>query len=153
MSKKKVEDSIHLRAVRYGVKYPHGFSFGKIEKWYKTERPNDWKVVRKFLLLALSNNDKALNQVTPYILLEKAEAGNEGTSQFILTYEAYFNYLNYLELVESRKNARGAFWIAFVAITISVVAMGASIYYSRKQIDAPVKIDEQQFQQLIQTRL
>lgn len=113
----KLEDSIHLRAVRYGYKRPNGFLYKDIAEHYR-RRKEEWEVVRKFLMDAWRNHTEGVNLNTPYSLLEKK--ANIDDCPFILSYEAYFNYLDYLELVEARKNARQAFWMSLVAILIAL---------------------------------
>jgi hypothetical protein len=146
---KKDEDSIHLRAVRWGFKKPNGFGYTEIEKHY-SKREQEWEVVKVFLMNARRNKDASTNLNTPYMVLKTTGSGdNEAT--FTLNYDAYFNYLDYLELVMAQRNARSAFWTAIIAIFISIVATGISIYYSQKQIESPVKMEAGQYHQLIET--
>lgn len=146
--KKRLEDSIHLRAVKYGVKYPHGFSIEQIRKWYE-QRPQDWSVISEFLYAARKNKDAGFNLVTPFLLLEKKHGS--AIDEYMLSYEAYFNYLDYLELVEARKNARSAKWYAIAAIAIAVVTTLVSIHYSRKEIQSQTEMETGQYQRLIET--
>ncbi|OGI16350.1 MAG: hypothetical protein A2Z52_00675 [Candidatus Moranbacteria bacterium RBG_19FT_COMBO_42_6] len=144
------ENSIHLRAVKYGYQRPNGFMYDGIKKHY-SKRPNEWGVVKKFLVDASENQRTGQNQNTPFILLERSGNLNYDQAKYTLSYEAFFNYLDYLELMEARKNAQSAFQTAIIAITISVIAMAVSIYYSIKQINSPVKIDVGQYQKIIDT--
>ena len=126
--KGKLEDSIHLRAVRFGAEHQHGFTYAEIEKKYKTHRPKDWKVVDEFLNEAVNNKSykESVQRVTPFVVLDWGKNGNDRV--FILSYEAYFNYLDFLELVQARKNANSAFLTALVALAISIFGMGASFF-------------------------
>ena len=147
--KEKGENSIHLRAVRYGFQRPNGFSYNEIEHHY-SRRADEWGVVKVFLHNARRNNDVSTSLNTPYMVL-KTTGSSDNEATFTLNYDAYFNYLDYLELMMARRNAMSAFWTAIIAIVISIVAMGISIYYSQKQIESPVKIDAEQYQKLIET--
>jgi hypothetical protein len=145
---KKIHESIHLRAVKYGYERPNGFSYEKIEKHY-SNRVDEWEVVKESLQEAINNKLQAgITRVTPFVLLQRP-AGDIKGYIFTLSYEAYFNYLEYLELVEARQNSRQSFWLSFIAIVLSLITLSASIYYSNKQIDSPAKVDENQFQQLL----
>lgn len=143
----KKEDSIHLRAVKYGYERPNGFLYKDIQRHY-SKREKEWEIVKEFLHVAENNKSAGLNHVTPYILLKRNGTYIENCL-FNLSYEAYFNYLDYLELVESRKNAKSAFWTAIIAILISIVTLGFSIYFSLKSIHSSIKIDSQQLKQII----
>jgi len=144
----KDEDSIHLRAVRYGFKHPNGFSFIEIEKHY-SKRLQEWGVINTFLLNARKNISIGTSLNTPFVALTSRE-DKPRESTYTLSYEAYFNYLEYIELLETRKNARAAFWTAIIAIFISIVTMIITIYYAQKQIDTPVTHDPQQYQSLLE---
>ena len=140
----KEEDSIHLRAVRYGYLRPDGFSYKEIERHY-SKRHTEWEVVKLLLHHARRNKDTGTNLTTPYAVLKTTGSADEEAT-FTLSYEAYFSYLGYLEFVMARRNARAAFWTAIVAIAISILTMAVSIYYSQKQIGSPVKMDLGQYQ-------
>jgi len=149
MIEEKIEDSIHLRAVRYGAERPNGFSYTDIQRHY-SKRSSEWEVVNVFLLAAKRNKESGLNTTTPFQVLRNRGSADENTD-FILSYEAAFNYIDFLELQQARQNARSAFWTALMAIVISIVGMCFSIYFSQKQIDAQVEIDTEQYQHLIET--
>lgn len=144
----KIEDSIHLRAVRYGAEHPNGFSYTDIQHHY-SKRSAEWEVVKVFLLAAKKNKESGLNITTPFQVLNNRGSADENTD-FILSYEAAFNYIDFLELQQARQNARSAFWTALAAITISMVGMGTSVYFSQKQIESSTKLDSNQFYELIQ---
>ncbi len=147
---KEEEDSIHLRAVKYGYQRPNGFSYNDIQHHY-SKRLVEWEVVRVFLYDARENKGAGGRNIpTPFLLL-KTTGIPVDTTTYTLSYEAYFIYLDYLELVMARKNARSAFWMAIIAIGISIAGMRISIYFSQKQIESPVKVDAEQYQKIIET--
>lgn len=122
--KARVEDIIHLRAVRFGALHPHGFSYENIQKKY-SERPKDWQVVKAFLHDAWDNYHNKRYRPTPFQFFDKVEGGN-GSSEhsiYILNYEASLNFLDYVELIETRENARSAHWYAFIAIVLNIVTL------------------------------
>jgi len=124
--KKKEEDSIHLRAVRYGYQRPNGFSYKEIERHY-SRRPAEWEVVKVFLHNARRNSDVNTSLNTPFMVL-KTTGGGDNEAIYTLNYDAYFSYLGYLEFVMARRNARTAFWTAIVAIVISAVGALKVLY-------------------------
>lgn len=141
-NQEKEEDSIHLRAVKYGYLHPNGFSYKAIAHHY-SKRPAEWEVVKEFLHVAQNNKDAGLNHTTPYVLLHRYATSIE-ESVFVLSYEAFFNYLDYLELQQARKSAQDANFYARVAIGIATLAFIVSVIFSIWQINHPVKIDESQ---------
>ncbi len=120
--RQKLEDSVHLRAVKYGYKKPSGFSYKEINKHY-SKRPKDWTVVKEFLSVAHKNYHSGLNHTSPFMHLKCEGNKNIDLCRYVLSYEAYFNYFEYLELVEARRNARNATIMAFISILIAVSAM------------------------------
>ncbi|MBT6049643.1 MAG: hypothetical protein HOG49_22820 [Candidatus Scalindua sp.] len=62
--------------------------------------------------------------------------------------DAYFRYLEYIELKEARSSSKTATYFAIIAITISIIAMGFSIYFSYKQLISPTKIEAAQFEKI-----
>ncbi len=48
------EDMIHLRAIKYGMKFPNGCMYKNFEDHYG-RRPNDWKIVSEFFREAYNN--------------------------------------------------------------------------------------------------
>lgn len=125
-SKEKEEDSIHLRAVRYGYQRPNGFSYKEIEHHY-SRRPAEWEVAKAFMQDARKNKDMGTHLTTPFMML-KAIGSTEAGAKYTLSYEACFSYLGYLEFVMARRNARTAFWTAIVAIVISAVGALKVLY-------------------------
>jgi len=68
----------------------------------------------------------------------------------IMNMEAYFRLLEHEELKEARQSSKEARKYAIIAICISIIAMVISIIFSIIQIITPTKIDNTQFQKLIQ---
>jgi hypothetical protein len=150
VKRNKAEDTIHLRAIKYGIKFPNGFMYSDI-KYHYSKRPSEWTIVNEYLNEAWNNKNSITGRVTPFVLLEMMGNGNADQSKYTLSYEAYFNYLGYLTLLETRKNSRIAFWTAFAAIFISVLSLIVSIYYQKKQLNMPTKVNQAQFQELIRS--
>ncbi len=69
---------------------------------------------------------------------------NADQSKYTLSYEAYFTYIGHL-------SSKRALKIAICAIIISILVLGAAVYYSQKQLDSPIKIDPNQFHELLQS--
>ncbi|MFA6285158.1 MAG: hypothetical protein WC643_01350 [Parcubacteria group bacterium] len=137
---KKEEDSIHLRAVKYGYLHPNGFSYKGIAHHY-SKRSAEWEVVKEFLHVARNNKDAGLNHITPFVLLQRNGSAIDD-SIFVLSYEAFFNYLDYLELQQARKSAKDANFYARIAIGIAALAFIMSALLSLWQINHPIKINK-----------
>lgn len=120
------EDTIHLRAIKYGIKFPNGFMYPAI-KYHYSKRPHEWMIVDEYLKEAWNNKNGISSGVTPFVLLEKMGNGNADQSKYTLSYEAYFSYLGYLTLLETRKNSKIVFWTALVAIFIGIISLIISI--------------------------
>lgn len=142
IKQEKEEDSIHLRAVKYGYEHPNGFSYKSIAHHY-SKRLAEWEVVKEFLHVARNNKDAGLNHITPFVLLQRNGSAIDD-SVFVLSYEAFFNYLDYLELQQARKSAKDANFYARIAIGIATLAFVMSALFSIWQINHPIKIDENQ---------
>jgi len=128
VGKENEEDMIHLRAIKYGIKFPSGFMYKHFKKHYE-KRGNDWKVVDEFFQEAYNNKNSVSSRTTPFVLLEKIGNGNADEAKYILSYEAYFNYLGY-------RSSKKAIWAAVIAVGINVLVLFLSalaIYYSQKQ--------------------
>jgi hypothetical protein len=76
----------------------------------------------------------------------------QGGNKLFMDMDAYFKLLEYVELTEARKSATTATRFASIAIVISILSMGASIYFSKLQLDTPTKIDESQFELIKQLK-
>ncbi|GEM_PF-4745298 len=129
--KSKEEDSIHIRAIRYGVKYPNGFMYADIKHYY-SKRLSEWAIVDEFLNEAWNNKKGVTNRITPFVLLEKMENGNIEQSKYTVSYEAYFAYLQY-------RNAKAARYWSIVAIVIAALSMLGSIVFSILEITSCAK--------------
>lgn len=145
IEKEKLEDSIHLRAIKYGRQYPNGFMYADIEHHYSRRR-EEWQIVKKFLHDAWNNYDQGISQITPFVLLEKMGNLSADNSKYTLSYEAYFNYLDYEELQQARYNAREAQRSSTIAICIAIMSMIISGALSLWQINNPVSLDQDQYQ-------
>lgn len=128
----RIEDIIHLRAVRFGALHPHGFSYQDIEKRY-SKLPKDWEVVKTFLNDAWDNYHGNYHRPTPFQYFGKIEGmnGNADKSIYILNYEASFNFLDYMELIETRENARNAHFYAVIAIGLNVITLGLTVNWNK----------------------
>jgi len=145
----KIEDSIHLRAVRYGAERPNGFSYTDIQHHY-SKRSAEWEVVKVFLLAAKKNKESGLNITTPFQVLNNRGSADENTD-FILSYEAAFNYIDFLELQQARQMSTDAHRSSTNAIKIAIATMVISSLLAIWQIFSPVVLDRSQYEHLIQT--
>jgi hypothetical protein len=64
--------------------------------------------------------------------------------EFFLEHSGYFNLLQHEELVSARESASQAIWFASIAILVSILSMGASIFYSNLQLKTPTEISSDQ---------
>lgn len=143
------EESIHLRAVRFGYEHRNGFLYSDIKAKYETHRKEEWKLVDEYLTEAYLNKEEGRNQTTPFILLEKRGNGNKDQCLYALSYEAYFHYLEYQELIETRRTAETAKKQSTQAIVVAIVTLLASIIFSIWSIMTPVKLEKHQYKNFI----
>lgn len=68
--------------------------------------------------------------------------------KFLIRRDAYFNALDFEELQQARQSSKQAQWWAIIAILISIISLGVSIYFSNKQLHNASRIDEVQLKQL-----
>jgi len=67
---------------------------------------------------------------------------------YYLTFEAISSYYDYLELKEARETSKKAFNFSITAIIISLTTLLISVYYSHKQINTPISIEEKQINEI-----
>jgi len=65
-----------------------------------------------------------------------------------LNEDAYFKLLEYEELKNAQKSALSATRFAIIAIIISIIVAGFSIYYSNKQLNSPIVIEKSQLKEI-----
>jgi hypothetical protein len=53
---------------------------------------------------------------------------HEKKQEWVLRPEAYFSYLQYLEFCHSIKNSKQSYWMAVVAIVVSLIGVSLSIF-------------------------
>lgn len=136
-----IEDSIHIRAVRFGAARPNGFLYKEIREWYETKREEEWEIVKEFLHEASNNKHNSDSQrVTPFVLLKHASHPDEGI--YTLSYEAAFNYLDLVELKETRKMANDANRTATNAIRLTILSMAIASVLTLWQIFIPESVDQ-----------
>jgi len=136
----KKEDTIHLRAIEYGMRFHSGFMYEYFRKHYE-RRDSDWRVVNEFFNEAYNNKNGLSSRVTPFVLLEKMGNGNCDQSKYILSYEAYFNYLAY-------RNSKISNRIAIFALSITVLFSMVSVlnvYKNNRQFDTNDRINKTEY--------
>jgi len=67
---------------------------------------------------------------------------------FFIETHGYFDLLQHEELKSARNSSLVATWIAIIAIFISFVSTGFSIYYANKQLESDITIEKNQFEEL-----
>jgi len=85
-----------------------------------------------------------LSRESFHIYIEGGEAWKDAP-HYINT-EGYFKLLEYRELREARASSKEARIYAIVAIIISIITLGISIYFSNKTLNQDVRIDRSQFE-------
>jgi len=73
--------------------------------------------------------------------------------KYVIRYNAFIDYLKYLELEQAKqsaedakKTANRAKWLAIISIIFAFITIGLSIFFSIKQLNAPMKIEKMQFE-------
>lgn len=90
------------------------------------------------------NNTNLSNVMNQYFSLF-----SQNPLKYSLKLDAYFYLLEYEELQDARASSKQANWWAIIALIISILGSGASIYYSRLQIDTPSEIKQSQLDTLV----
>ena len=157
----KLEDSIFLRAIDFGLAYPDGFTYEQIMKGLALEGP-ERKVVDEYLNAAFSNAYSKRSTgtrgvvETPFFVIE--DSGNYGHingHKYIISFDAHFKFIDYHELKFARQNAKEARNLATIAIAVSIGAALASIVmpiFVAQWFTQNVKIDSVQLQSLMESR-
>lgn len=73
---------------------------------------------------------------------------NNSDTRLCLDLESYFSFLEYVELNEARQSSKIAHVWSVIAMIISIITLLASIYFSNKQLGAPITIESTQFDQI-----
>lgn len=130
----KLEDSIFLRVIDYGLSYPDGFPYPQLIEGLKLE---GWelKIVQEYLETAYKNayiakiSGQRGNAETPFFLVEEGPSSGyqDPTHKYIISFDAHFKFIDYHELKFARENAREAKSLSIKAIAISVGAVFVSI--------------------------
>jgi len=79
---------------------------------------------------------------------KKTRGTVDSESKYYIDIDAYFKLVEYTELKEARRASKNATYFAIIAIVISIVAFGFSIYFSIKQLKSPTKIETTQFEMI-----
>lgn len=67
---------------------------------------------------------------------------------YVMKADAYFTLLEYEELEEARASSKQANIWAIVALSVSVIATGLSVFFSIRQINTPTEIKQLQIDQI-----
>ncbi|HYD93349.1 MAG TPA: hypothetical protein VEB18_02750 [Candidatus Paceibacterota bacterium] len=125
----KLEDSIFLRVIDYGLGYPEGFTYPQLVSGLKLK---GWetKIVNEYLETAYKNAYNAKitgqrgNAETPFFIVEQGDGGGfmHEHHKYIVGFDAHFKFIDYHELKSARENAKEAKKLAVIAIAVSVLA-------------------------------
>ena len=150
------QQSIFLRVIEHGLKFPNGFKYNqfieglKLDGWEKKVADEHFK--------AANLNSRSLNQTitasnieTPFLLVEMGPSGFYGdvNHTYIISYDANFKYIDYQELKFARETAKEAKKFSKLAIGISILAFLASILmpiYIAKYFTQTIKLDSSQLE-------
>lgn len=154
----KLEDSIFLRVIDYGLGYPDGFSYTELVDGLKLE---GWerKIVDEYLEIAYNNAFNARihgirgSAHSPFFLVQEGASRSfmHGDHKYIMSFDAHFKFIDYHELKFARENAREARHLSVKAIAISVGAVVVSIFipiFVAQWLTQTIKIDETQLRLL-----
>lgn len=165
-----MKENIFLRAIEYWYKNPEWFYYHELlEEVGANEQEKN--ILYKYIQNADKNTIKYASGWYPnletifYPLLNqgvRVNDENRSSFKYILTSESLFNYLDYLELKQSRENAKQAsdyakvsikiakksVRVAIWALILAIITSFISIYFSNKQINSPVTINQAQIDSL-----
>lgn len=154
----KLEDSIFLRMIDFGLSYPDGFTHKqfmhgmKLEGWERT-------IAEKYLEHAYRNTNNAgvpnlaAGLETPFfaIITNQLKTYDDESNKYIISLDAHFKFIDYHELKFARENAKDAKGLAVIAIAVSVGAALVSIAMPiivAQMVTQTVKLDEVQIDAL-----
>jgi predicted transcriptional regulator len=121
---KKEHDDFHIRILRYAYKNP-GFTLSEIER-----DENLSKEQVAFLLYQLQKNEFFDSNGLGYKDFNHGNSNELHKHQkTMLNFEGRMRLLEYDELKEARENARGAFWMALLALIVSSVGVFFQVLY------------------------
>lgn len=145
----KIENSIYLRVIDYGLEFPEGFTYDQIIDGLKLE---GWerKIINEYLETAYKNyNTSGVkgNAETPFLLAQIGPSISfmHPAHEYIVSYDASFKFIDYHELRFARENAREARSLSIKAVIISVIAVLVSVIIPiliAQFMAQTVKIDE-----------
>lgn len=153
----KLEDSIYLKVIDFGLGYPDGFTFKQVMEGLGLE---GWEqaTIQEYFYNAYTNDNskRGVNpggsMETPFFLIKRG-GGNyqDDTYRYIVSYDANFKFIDYHELKFARANAKEARTLATIAIAVSVGAALASIFmpvFIAQWFTQNVRLDSDQLQDL-----
>lgn len=154
---KKEEQSIFLKIIEYGIKFPKGFTYTQFTDGFKLD---SWeiKIVNGYVEAAFLNAETSPrgNFETPFFLVEKGNSSYFGAPlhKYIISYDANFKYIDYQELKFARQTSKEAKILSIIAIIISLGAVIASILMPIKianDYTQTIKLDSSQLELIQQS--
>ena len=156
------KQNLYIRVIKYcNTNFPEGFTYNEVIN-AKELKLLDWedKIISEHFANASAKGKKrnpALTLESMFIIIKESGKTDyiSDDSEYSLSFNAQFKYLDYQELVEARKmsefaveSSKTAKKHALIAIGISIAGLILSIYFSNKQINTPININENQIENL-----
>lgn len=140
-----MKKDIYIKLLEFADKHPEGFNFKMINEDSGLNL-NDWEsaILTKNLRTAYMNETNELNAPERETLFKCINYGGGWSGEvslYIANINSRFNYIDYQELKYAMRNSRTAIWIAIITMLVSI---GCSIW----QIYSPVKIIDNQFNEM-----
>ena len=153
----KLEDSIYLRVIDYGLGYPDGFAYQKLTGDLNLE---GWELetIKEHFYIASRNYEnvrglhESANTETLFFVVKRG--GSDFTDEnwkYIISLDANFKFIDYHELKFARENAKEARILATIAIAVSIGAALVSIFmpiFVAQWFTQNVRLDDVQLQSL-----
>lgn len=140
---KEKRDDLYIKILSFGKQnLGKPFKFSELKTYLNDEgyEYDDYAVTQFFIAL-FADKKRPTGNIPSEIPHENGE--------FFLQHDGYFNLLEHEELVSARKSSLNATIFASIAIVISIMSTGISIYFSNIQINKPITIEQPQFEKLI----
>jgi len=132
----KKSENIYLDALEYG------------EKLLIERQPIERKQLREYLeskgYKFETKEEERLRSTLSWEAFSMKD-GEPLNRKYYLSIEGYFKLLAYRELSDARKSSKIAIWCAIVAIIISIIAWGTSVYFSNESLVQKTTIEDKQF--------
>ena|SRR3989304_4212993 len=152
---KKSSQSLFLRVISLGLRYPKGFKYSDIIN-NKALALNEWErniIDRHFsdACYRYRSSDVTKGDTIFFFILGNALQHYSNENDYIINIDSEFKYLDFQELQFARQNAKEAKKLSWYAIFLAILAIivSASIpFLVARKVTQNITVDDKQFEKL-----